>query len=180
MFLLFSLFSCRLNDQDYMELVCENGQILAKSTGKPNNNGFSMNQRTQSLLDLYKTEYDESFKKNIKNLGDSQVVPVSESQPQQDEQTDNYNKREVLKSKKRYESSTTLIDDSLKGLKNVEVITAPPDEQSAAIGRSTELYFASSPMFSRGTSRDFPLKKKYGDFEEEEESTYLSNVREMN
>ncbi|CAF1701483.1 unnamed protein product [Brassica oleracea] len=67
------------------------------------------------ILDLYETEYDEGFKKNIKNLGGSQVVP------------------------------------------NVEVITAPPDEQSIAVGRSAELYFASSSMLSGGTSRDLKL-----------------------
>ena len=67
-------------------------------------------------------------------------------------------------------------------VQNVEVTTAPPDEQSAAVGRSTELYFASSSKFSRGTSRGLSccsLKRKYGDIEEEE-STYLSNVREIN
>ncbi|KFK37457.1 hypothetical protein AALP_AA4G259600 [Arabis alpina] len=177
-----SSFKPKLNDQEYMELVCENGKILAKS-GRPNNNDFLQNQRRQSLLDLYKTEYDESFKKNITNLGDysSQVVPVSESQPQQgDEQTDSYNKKTKIKStksNKRFETSI-LVDDSLKGLKNVhEVITTPPDEQSVAVGRSTELYFASSSMFSRGTSRDLSFcsfKKIYGDLDEEE-STYLSN-----
>lgn len=62
-----SSFKPTLNDQDYMELVCENGQILAKSR-KTNNNGYFQNKRTQSILDLYETEYDESFKKNIKNL----------------------------------------------------------------------------------------------------------------
>lgn len=192
------LFSCRLYDQDYMELVCENGQILAKSR-RPKNNDYFQNQRTQSLLDLY----HEGFKKIIKNLGDSQVVPVSESQqPQQDEENDEqtnnnnnkkekiksskieFDQRDVSKSNKRFESSSTLIDDSLKGSKNVdEVITAPPDEQSAAVGRSADLYFASSSMFSRGTARDLSCsslkRSKYGDIEEEE-STYLSNVREIN
>lgn len=181
----------RLNDQDYMELVCENGQILAKSRRRSNNNGYFQNQRTQSILDLYETEYDESFKKNIKTLEETQVVPVTDQsqQPQKDdEQTNNKkrikssrNERDVLKGNKRFEVSA-LNDDSLKGLKNVEVmITAPPDEQSAAVGRSTELYFASSSMLSRGTSRDLSCslkKRKCGDNEEEdEETTYLSNVR---
>lgn len=179
-----------------MELVCENGQILAKSP-KPNNISFQ-NQRTQSLLDLYKIEYDEGFKKIIKNLGDTQVVPVSESQRHQDEenyeQTNNINtkkrkiksfetefERDVSKSNKLVESSINM-DGSFKVSKNVGVITAPPDEQSAAVGRSTELYFASSKL-SRGTSRDqrsCSLKRKYGDIEEEESTTYLSNVRENN
>lgn len=177
-----------------MELVCENGQIFAKSR-RPNNNGYFQSQRTQSLLDLYETEYDEDFKKNIKNLGDSQVVPGSEPQhPQQDEETDeqtndNNNKkkkkikpskteseRNIWKRNKRSESSK-LMNDSLKGLKNIEVTTAPPDEQSVAVGRSRELYIASS---SRGTSKDLNCcslkKRKYGDMEEEE-STYLRNVR---
>ncbi|KAJ4870904.1 Transcription factor PIL1 [Raphanus sativus] len=67
------------------------------------------------------------------------------------------------------------MNDSLKGLKNIEVTTAPPDEQSVAVGRSTELYIVSS---SRGTSKDLNCcslkKRKYGDMEEEE-STYLRN-----
>ncbi|CAH2057691.1 unnamed protein product [Thlaspi arvense] len=187
-----SSFKPKLNDQDYMELVCENGMILAKSR-RPNNNGSFQNQRTQSILDLYETEYDEGFKKNIKNLGETQVVPVSESrQPQQDEenyeQTNDNNKKkknsskigfekDVLKNKRGFESST-LNDDSLKGLKDVGVITAP-DEHSAAVGRSTELYFTSSSMFSRETWRDLGCcsfkRRKYGDIEEEEESTSLSN-----
>lgn len=115
-------------------------------------------------MDLYETEYDEGFKKNIKNLGGSQVVPVSESQrPQQDEDKKRKNKpskteseRDVWKRNKRFESSK-LMNDSLKSLKNVEVITAPPDEQSIAVGRSAELYFASSSMLSGGTSRDLKL-----------------------
>ncbi|CAN6979288.1 unnamed protein product [Brassica oleracea var. botrytis] len=84
----------------------------------PNSNVLSTHLH---ILDLYETEYDEGFKKNIKNLGGSQVVP------------------------------------------NVEVITAPPDEQSIAVGRSAELYFASSSMLSGGTSRDLSccsLKKR--------------------
>ncbi|XP_019100995.1 PREDICTED: transcription factor PIL1-like [Camelina sativa] len=183
-------FKPKLNDQDYMELVCENGKILAK-TRRPKNNGSFQNQRTQSLLDLYETEYYDGFKKNIKNLGDTQVVPVSEPpQPQQNkennEQINNKKKiksskteseRNVSKSHKRVESST-LIDDSAKGPKNVEVTTAPPDEQSVAVGRSTELYFASSSKFSRGSSRDqslSSLKRKHGDIEEEESTYLISN-----
>ncbi|KAJ4870903.1 Transcription factor PIL1 [Raphanus sativus] len=101
-----SSFKPKLSDQDYMELVCENGQIFAKSR-RPNNNGYFQNQRTQSLLDFYETEYDEDFKKNIKNLGDSQVVPGREPQhPQQDEETDeqtndnNNNKKKKIKPSK--------------------------------------------------------------------------------
>ncbi|EOA27188.1 hypothetical protein CARUB_v10023299mg [Capsella rubella] len=183
-------FKPKLNDQDYMELVWENGQILAKSR-RPKNNGSFQNRRTQSLLDLYEAEYyDGRFKKNIKNLGDTQVVPVSESQPRQnkdnDEQMINKKKssskiesdqRNVSKSNKRVASST-LIDDSAKGPKNVEVTTSPPDEQSVAVGRSTELYFASSSMFSRGTSIDqsfCSLKRNLGDTEEEESTYLISN-----
>ncbi|KAL1189257.1 Transcription factor PIL1 [Cardamine amara subsp. amara] len=187
-----SSFKPKLNDQDYMELVCENGQILAKSR-RPKNKGSFQNQRTQSLLDLYETEYDEGFKKNIKNLGGTQVVPVGESQRHQEEENDEQTstskkkkkkiksakiefERNVSKYNKRVESST-LINDFAKCPKSVQAITAPPDEQSAAVGRSTELYFASSSMFSLGTSRDLSccsLRRKYGDLEEEE-STYLSN-----
>nr|CAA8286760.1 Unknown [Brassica rapa]CAA8287729.1 Unknown [Brassica rapa]CAA8392346.1 Unknown [Brassica rapa]CAA8404007.1 Unknown [Brassica rapa] len=179
-----SSFKPKLSDQASMELVCENGQIFAKSR-RPNNNSYFQNQRTQSILDLYETEYDEGFKKNIKNLGGSQVVPVSESQrPQQDEDkkrkinpSKTESERDVWKRNKRFESSK-LMNDSLKSLKNVEVTTAPPDEQSIAVGRSAELYFASSSMLSGGTSRDLSCcslkKRKYGDMEEEE-STYLSN-----
>ncbi|XP_019082436.1 PREDICTED: transcription factor PIL1-like [Camelina sativa] len=170
-----------------MELVCENGKILAK-TRRPKNNGSFQNQRTQSLLDLYETEYYDGFKKNIKSLGDTKVVPVSEPQPQQDKENDeqinnNNNKkkitsskteseRNVSKSHKRVESST-LIDDSAKGPTYVEVITAPPDEQSAAVGRST-----SSSKFSQGSSRDrslSSLKRKHGDIEEEESTYLISN-----
>ncbi|KAG2290688.1 hypothetical protein Bca52824_050292 [Brassica carinata] len=173
-----SSFKPRLNDQDYMELVCENGQILAKSR-KTNNNGYFQNQRTQSILDLYETEYDESFKKNIKNLEETQVVPVSDEQTNNKKRTKsskNELERDLLKGNKRFESPT-LNDDSLNGLKNVEVITAPPDEQSAAVGRSTKLYLPPSSMLSRGTSRDLSCssnKRKCGD-NEEEETTYLSN-----
>lgn len=169
----------RLNDQDFMELVCENGKILAKSR-KTNNIGYFQNQRTQSILDLYETEYDESFKKNIKNLDETQVVPVSDEQTNNKNRTSSKNRieRDILKGNKRFESPT-LNDDSLNGLKNVEVSTAPPDEQSEAIGRSTKLYCTPSSMLSRGTSRDLGCslkKRKCGD-NEEEETTYLSNVR---
>ncbi|CAH8367335.1 unnamed protein product [Eruca vesicaria subsp. sativa] len=82
--------------------------------------------------------------------------------------------RDVWKSNKCFESSK-LRKDSLKGLKNIEVITSPPDEQSTAVGRSTKLYFASSSMFSGRTSRDLSCcslnRRNYGDMEEEE-STY--------
>lgn len=165
-----------------MELVCENGQILAKSR-KTNNNGYFQNQRRQSILDLYETEYDESFKKNIKNLEETQVVPVSGEQTNNKKRTKpskNELERALLTGNKRFESPT-LNDDSLKGLKNVEVIKAPPDEQSEAVGRSTKLYFTPSSMLSRRTSRDLSIslkKRKCGDNEEEEEeTTYLSNVR---
>ncbi|CAF1798640.1 hypothetical protein HID58_057961 [Brassica napus] len=175
-----SSFKPTLNDQDYMELVCENGQILAKSR-KTNNNGYFQNQRRQSILDLYETEYDESFKKNIKNLEETQVVPVSGEQTNNKKRTKpskNELERALLTGNKRFESPT-LNDDSLKGLKNVEVIKAPPDEQSEAVGRSTKLYFTPSSMLSRRTSRDLSIslkKRKCGDNEEEEEeTTYLSN-----
>ncbi|CAH8387006.1 unnamed protein product [Eruca vesicaria subsp. sativa] len=162
-----------------MELVCENGKILAKSR-KTNNKGYFQNQRTQSILDLYETEYDESFKKNIKNLEETQVVPVSDEQTNKKKRTKsskNESERDLLKGNKRFEAPT-LNDYSLKGLKNVEVITAPPDAQSEAVGRSTKLYFRPSSMLSRGTSRDLSCslkKRKCGDNEEEEETTYLSN-----
>ncbi|XP_056844336.1 transcription factor PIL1 isoform X2 [Raphanus sativus] len=167
----------RLNDQDYMELVCENGQILAKSR-KTNNNGYFQNKRTQSILDLYETEYDESFKKNIKNLEETQVVPVSDEHTNNKKRTrssKNELERDLLKGNKRFESPT-LNDGSLKGLQNVEAITTP-DEQSTAVGRSTKLYFKPSSILSRGTSRDLSCslkKRKHGD-NEEEETTYLSN-----
>lgn len=52
--------SCRLTDQEYMELVFENGQFLAKSQ---RSNAFSLqNQRTKSIVDLYEEEYNEDFK----------------------------------------------------------------------------------------------------------------------
>lgn len=73
---------CRLTDQEYMELVFENGQILAKSQ---RSNGLSLqNQRTKSIVDLYEAEYNEDFKKSVhihdvdtsnKNLVDTQVFP---------------------------------------------------------------------------------------------------------
>lgn len=65
-----------------MELVFENGQILAKSQ---RSNGLSLqNQRTKSIVDLYEAEYNEDFKKSVhihdvdtsnKNLVDTQVFP---------------------------------------------------------------------------------------------------------
>ncbi|KAL0724547.1 hypothetical protein Bca4012_039146 [Brassica carinata] len=62
MFVLTKLFycSCRLTDQEYMELVYENGQFLAKSQ---RSKAFSLqNQRTKSIVDLYEAEYNEDFK----------------------------------------------------------------------------------------------------------------------
>ncbi|KAJ0258148.1 Transcription factor PIL1 [Hirschfeldia incana] len=171
-----SSFKPRLNDHDYMELVCENGQILAKSQ-KTNNHGYFQNQRTQSILDLYETEYDESFKKNIKNLEETQVVPVSNEQTNNKKRTKSSNnelERALLQDNKRFKSSN---NDSSNGLKNVEVITAPPDEQSEAVGRSTKMYFTPSSMLSLGSSRDLSCsleKRKCGDIDEEE-TNYISN-----
>ncbi|XP_013663949.2 transcription factor PIF6 isoform X3 [Brassica rapa] len=109
---------CRLTDQEYMELVFENGQILAKSQ---RSNGFSMhNQRTKSIVDLYEAEYNEDFKKTIhgadtsdKNLVDTQSLKASSS------------KRMVVD----YENRKDIV---------------PPDEQSVVAERSVELGYDST------------------------------------
>lgn len=85
-----STFRPKLSDQEYMELVFENGQILAK--GQRSNVSLH-NQRTKSIMDLYEAEYNEDFMKSIihggggaiTNLGDTQVVPQSHVAP--DEQS---------------------------------------------------------------------------------------------
>ncbi|CAN8314381.1 unnamed protein product [Cochlearia groenlandica] len=164
--------SRKLNDQDYMELVCENGQMIFAK----NQRVSFENQRKQSIivLDLYEKEYNDSLKKNIINssLGDTKVVPLNNN----NNNSNNNNKN--LQSSKGFKSSiTTIINDG--SLENVEegVITTPPDEQSAAaVGISTELYFASS----RGTPRDLLScnssfkRSNCGDLEDEE-SSYLYN-----
>ncbi|KAG2258876.1 hypothetical protein Bca52824_078170 [Brassica carinata] len=101
-----------------MELVFENGQILAKSQ---RSNGFSMhNQRTKSIVDLYEAEYNEDFKKTIhgadtsdKNLVDTQSLKASSS------------KRMVVD----YENRKDIV---------------PPDEQSVVAERSVELGYDST------------------------------------
>ena len=67
--------SCRLTDQEYMELVFENGQFLAKSQ---RSKAFSLeNQRTKSIVDLYEDEYNEDFKKSIINGADKKIKVCS-------------------------------------------------------------------------------------------------------
>ncbi|KAF8108476.1 hypothetical protein N665_0108s0013 [Sinapis alba] len=99
-----------------MELVFENGQILAKS------HGFSrQSQRTKTLVDLYEAEYNEDFKKSIhgadtsdKNLVDTQTLKASSS-----------SKRMVVD----YENPKDIV---------------PPDEQSVVAERSVELGYDST------------------------------------
>ncbi|CAH2063132.1 unnamed protein product [Thlaspi arvense] len=125
-------YCCRLTDKEYLELVFENGQILAKSQ---RSNGFPLqNQRTKSIMDLYEAEYNEDFKKSIhdgtsggsiKNFGDTQSLKASSS------------KRVVVDYEK---------------WKNIEFI--PPDEHSVVAERSIELGFDSTDFteYSKGSA----------------------------
>ncbi|VVB06582.1 unnamed protein product [Arabis nemorensis] len=115
-----------------MELVFENGQIIAK--GQRSNVFSSQNRRTISIMDLYEAEYNEDFKKSIhggsgadsgvsiKNLVETQVVP-------------DHHLVAVKAS-----SSKTMIA-TCENRNNIEFI--PPDEQSVVAERSIESGFDS-------------------------------------
>ncbi|XP_013605867.1 transcription factor PIF6 isoform X5 [Brassica napus] len=147
---------CRLTDQEYMELVFENGQILAKSQ---RSNGFSMhNQRTKSIVDLYEAEYNEDFKKTIhgadtsdKNLVDTQVVPEPLVVAAY-ETNMLMNQLNLIQSLKASSSKRMVVD--YENRKDI----VPPDEQSVVAERSVELGYDST---------DFT--------EDSEESTYQSS-----
>lgn len=137
-----------------MELVFENGQILAK---EQRSNVFStQNRRTISIMDLYEAEYNEDFKKSIhgssgtnsggsiKNLVETQVAP-------------NHHLVAVKA------SSSKKMVATCENRKDIEFI--PPDEQSVVAERSIESGFDS--YFSTDFTKDT------------EGSTYLlSSVRE--
>ncbi|CAF2060031.1 hypothetical protein Bca4012_100075 [Brassica carinata] len=107
--------SCRLTDQEYMELVFENGQFLAKSQ---RSKAFSLeNQRTKSIVDLYEDEYNEDFKKSIIHGADKKLQSLKAS------------------------SSKRIVVD-YENRKDNEFI--PPDEQSVVAERSVELGFDST------------------------------------
>ncbi|CAG7903124.1 unnamed protein product [Brassica rapa] len=107
--------SCRLKDQEYMELVFENGQFLAKSQ---RSEAFSLeNQRTKSIVDLYEDEYNEDFMKSIIHGADKKLQSLKAS------------------------SSKKMVVD-YENRKDNEFI--PPDEQSVVAERSVELGFDST------------------------------------
>ncbi|XP_009104362.1 transcription factor PIF6 isoform X3 [Brassica rapa] len=107
--------SCRLKDQEYMELVFENGQFLAKSQ---RSKAFSLeNQRTKSIVDLYEDEYNEDFMKSIIHGADKKLQSLKAS------------------------SSKKMVVD-YENRKDNEFI--PPDEQSVVAERSVELGFDST------------------------------------
>lgn len=172
-------YCCRLHDQEYMELVFENGQILAKAQ---RSNVFSLqNQRTKSIVDLYEAEYNEDFKKcihgggSIKNLVETQVVPdhhlvAADETNMLDQEIDFCESNSI-----KHVDESTLVDpvkaSSSKRLmadyenrENIEFI--PPDAQSVVAERSIESCFDSS---------------SWADFTQDTEgSTYLlSSVREI-
>ncbi|AEE80307.1 Myc-type basic helix-loop-helix (bHLH) domain [Arabidopsis thaliana x Arabidopsis arenosa] len=141
-------YCCRLSDQEYMELVFENGQILAK--GQRSNVSLH-NQRTKSIMDLYEAEYNEDFMKSIihggggaiTNLGDTQVVPQSHVAAAHE--------TNMLESNKHVDDSETLKASSSKRMmvdyhnrKKIKFI--PPDEQSVVADRSFKLGFDTSSV----------------------------------
>ncbi|KAF8117865.1 hypothetical protein N665_0008s0205 [Sinapis alba] len=111
-----STFRPKLTDQEYMELVYENGQFLAKSQ---RSKAFSLqNRRTKSIVELYKAEYNEDFKKSIHDADE---------------------KLQSLKAS----SSKRMVDD-YENRKEIKFI--PPDEQSVVAERSVELGFDSTDL----------------------------------
>jgi hypothetical protein len=131
-----------------MELVFENGQILAK--GQRSNVSLH-NQRTKSIMDLYEAEYNEDFMKSIihggggaiTNLGDTQVVPQSHVAAAHE--------TNMLESNKHVDDSETLKASSSKRMmvdyhnrKKIKFI--PPDEQSVVADRSFKLGFDTSSV----------------------------------
>jgi len=143
-----STFRPKLSDQEYMELVFENGQILAK--GQRSNVSLH-NQRTKSIMDLYEAEYNEDFMKSIihggggaiTNLGDTQVVPQSHVAAAHE--------TNMLESNKHVDDSETLKASSSKRMmvdyhnrKKIKFI--PPDEQSVVADRSFKLGFDTSSV----------------------------------
>ncbi|WZZ05494.1 transcription factor PIF6 isoform X4 [Brassica napus] len=110
-----STFRPKLKDQEYMELVFENGQFLAKSQ---RSEAFSLeNQRTKSIVDLYEDEYNEDFMKSIIHGADKKLQSLKAS------------------------SSKKMVVD-YENRKDNEFI--PPDELSVVAERSVELGFDST------------------------------------
>ncbi|CAN8253947.1 unnamed protein product [Cochlearia groenlandica] len=58
---------CRLTDQEYLELVFENGQIIAKS--QISKSFVIKNPRTKSIMELYEEDYNDDLKKSIHTSG---------------------------------------------------------------------------------------------------------------
>ncbi|XP_024012924.1 transcription factor PIF6 isoform X2 [Eutrema salsugineum] len=144
-----STFRPKLTDKEYLELVFENGQILAKSQ---RSNGFSQqNQRTKTIMDLYEAEYNEDFKKSIhdggfiKNLGETQVVP--------EHQVVAAYETNMLESNNKHVDESTLIQ-TLKASSSKRIVVdhenpqiiefIPPDEQSVVAERSVYSAFDST------------------------------------
>ncbi|KAL0715003.1 hypothetical protein Bca4012_021982 [Brassica carinata] len=106
-----------------MELVFENGQILAKSQ---RSNGFPLqNQRTKSIVDLYEVEYNEDFKKSIIHGGDTSDKNLVDTQ------------------RLKASSSKRMVVD-YENRKDMEFI--PPDEQSVVAEREVELGYESTDL----------------------------------
>lgn len=153
---------CRLKDQEYLELVFEDGQILTKSQRSKE---FSLqNPRTITIMDLYEVEYNEDFKKTIhssggfiKNLGDTHVVPKHHVVASYGKTILETNNKHVDESTSKASSSKMMVRD-YENRKKIDF--APPDEQSVVSERSIELGFDPT------------------DFTEESEwSAYLCSVR---
>ncbi|KAG7566540.1 Helix-loop-helix DNA-binding domain superfamily [Arabidopsis suecica] len=132
-----------------MELVFENGQILAKGQ---RSNVPLQNQRTKSIMDLYEAEYNEDFMKSIihgggganKNLGDTQVVPQSHVVPAHETNMLESNKHvddsTLIETLKASSSKRMMVDyDNRKKIKFI-----PPDEQSVVAKRMVESGFNTS------------------------------------
>ncbi|XP_023638997.1 LOW QUALITY PROTEIN: transcription factor PIF6 [Capsella rubella] len=152
-----STFKPKLNDPQFMELVFENGQILAK--GQRSDLSL-LNPRTKSIMDLYEAEYNEDFLKSINNFGDTQVVLQNHLVAAPD--------TNMLESDKHVDGSTlieTFKASSSKRMtmnyfnrKKIEFL--PPDEQSVVAERTVESSFDTSSA---------------GFTEDSQGSTYLSS-----
>ncbi|XP_019093081.1 PREDICTED: LOW QUALITY PROTEIN: transcription factor PIF6-like [Camelina sativa] len=160
-------YCCRLNDQQYMELVFENGQILAK--GQRSNVSSIHNQRTKTIMDLYEAEYNEDFMKSIiihddvvGAIGDAQVVPQNHVVAALPETT-------MLETNKHVDDSTLI--ETLKSSSSKRVMVdydnrkkikfLPPDEQSVVAERTV--------------GSEFDASSSAGFTEDSEASTYLSS-----
>ncbi|XP_009104361.1 transcription factor PIF6 isoform X2 [Brassica rapa] len=152
-----STFRPKLKDQEYMELVFENGQFLAKSQ---RSKAFSLeNQRTKSIVDLYEDEYNEDFMKSIIHGADKKLQVCSRNimffivAAYETKMLMNHHLN-LVQSLKASSSKKMVVD--YENRKDNEFI--PPDEQSVVAERSVELGFDSTEFT-----------------EDSEGSTYLSS-----